>query len=164
VVEGCGVPDSVGVGDGATGADAVGLGEGGAMGVVGVCDGTVGLAGGLVGAGLVGAGLVGAGLVGVGLVGAADGFAGDAFAVVLLGAGEVCPADGTDHGGVGESGVAVGCVDGNQVVRGVDRFRAGTPGRCPDRVTPDVRSTFGSRDVVLPNESVLCGACVVAES
>ena len=163
MVEGSGVPDPVGVGNGCTVADSVGLGEGcGVVGVVGICDGTVVLGDGLV---VLGDGLA---VLGDGLAVVVLGFVVvlPGFVVVLLGADDGCPAvdDGTDHGGVGEFGVAEGCVVGNHAARGVERFRAGTPGRCPDRVTPHVRSTFGSRDVVLPKESVLCGGCVLAES
>ena len=161
MVEGSGVPDSVGLGAGSTVGDSDGLGDGGCggscAGGVGLCDGAVGLGDGFV---VVPGAFVGVlpglfvVLLGFGLAGVDEDDADDGCLA----------ADGADHGGFGESGVAEGCVDGNQVARGVERFRAGTPGRCPDRVTPAVRSAFGSRDVLLQNESALFGGCLVAES
>lgn len=124
----------------------------GVVGVVALCDGLVGLGDGLV------AVLLGAAGLGLAVAGC---LAGD----------DVCaPGDGwsgedTDHGGAGALAVADGCVVGNQVVVGVDRFRAGTPGRWPDREAPEVRATVGGCDAVLPNDEVVPGgACVVADS
>jgi hypothetical protein len=94
--------------------------------------------------------------------------------------GDGCAGEDVDHGGVGAPGVAEGWVGGNQAGFWAgfwadfwadfwagfwaDRFRDGTPGRCPDRVAPDVRATVGRGDPGPVNETVPGGACVVAES
>ena len=53
-----------------------------------------------------------------------------------------------DHGGVGALGVAVGCVDGNQVVTGRNGLPTGRDGLAPDRAVPGIRSVGGLNGLV----------------